>query len=118
LNLQLQRQHCSRLEAREFLNRRKIIVNLKTRHAINSAVIFYNTGVVTRDRRIGSCFSAEAVKEADTNVKIGVWQTSELETALKAGLRALAFLFKSLKSLTLSHVHACLATKMQTGGQS
>jgi hypothetical protein len=28
--------------------------NLKTRHAINSAVNFYNAGIVTRDRRIGS----------------------------------------------------------------
>jgi hypothetical protein len=51
LNLQLQRQRCSRLE---FLNRRKIVFNLKTRHAINSAVNLYNAGVVTRDRRIGS----------------------------------------------------------------
>jgi hypothetical protein len=38
----------------EFLNQRKIIFNLKTHHAINSAVSFYNAGVVTRDRRIGS----------------------------------------------------------------
>jgi hypothetical protein len=32
----------------------KNIFNLKTRHAIYSAVNFYNAGVVTRDRRIGS----------------------------------------------------------------
>jgi hypothetical protein len=37
-----------------FLNRRKVIFNLKTCHAINSAVNFYNAGVVTRDCRIGS----------------------------------------------------------------
>jgi hypothetical protein len=29
--------------------------DLKTRHAISSAVNFYNAVVVTRDRRIGSC---------------------------------------------------------------
>jgi hypothetical protein len=33
---------------------RKIIFDLKMRHAINSAVNFYNAGVVTHDRRIGS----------------------------------------------------------------
>jgi hypothetical protein len=30
------------------------MIILKTRHAISCAVNFYNSGVVTRDRRIGS----------------------------------------------------------------
>jgi hypothetical protein len=50
--------------AREFFNRRKIIFNLKTRHAINSAVNFYNAGVVTRDRRIGSWLQNTALRRS------------------------------------------------------
>jgi hypothetical protein len=47
LNLQLQR-----------VFKGKIILLLKTRYAINCAVIFYNaTGAVTRDRTIGSRFA-------------------------------------------------------------
>jgi hypothetical protein len=37
-----------------FLRRRKNIFVIKTRHAIGCAVNFYNAGVITRDRRIGS----------------------------------------------------------------
>jgi hypothetical protein len=43
---------CSRLE--RFNIGEKSFFILETRHAINSAVNFYNAGVVTRDRRIGS----------------------------------------------------------------
>jgi hypothetical protein len=39
---------------RTFLHPRKIIFILKTRHAISCAAIFYNVGVVTKCRRIGS----------------------------------------------------------------
>jgi hypothetical protein len=49
LNFQLQRRRCSKLERfyiRNFL--------LKTCHAISCAVNFYNAGVVTHGRRIGS----------------------------------------------------------------
>jgi hypothetical protein len=45
LNVQLQRQRCSRLES---FKSEKNYFYLKTRHAINSAVNFYNAGVVTR----------------------------------------------------------------------
>jgi hypothetical protein len=45
--LQLQRQRCSRLERLYFVE--KIIV--KTRYDISG---YYNAGVVTRDRRIGT----------------------------------------------------------------
>jgi hypothetical protein len=38
-----------------FLHRRKIIFILKTRQAIGCVENFYNAGVVSRDRRIGSC---------------------------------------------------------------
>jgi hypothetical protein len=48
LNLQPQRQRCSRLE------RFYITFVLKTCHAISCAVNFYNASVVTQDRRIGS----------------------------------------------------------------
>jgi hypothetical protein len=37
-----------------FLHQRKIIFILKTSHAIRCAVNFYNAGVVTQSRRIGS----------------------------------------------------------------
>jgi hypothetical protein len=51
LNLQLQRQRWSRLE--RFYVREKYFY-YKTRHAISCAVNFYNAGVVTWSRRIGS----------------------------------------------------------------
>jgi hypothetical protein len=44
LNLQPQRQRCSRPE-RAFSHQRKIIFILKTRQAISCAVNFYNAGV-------------------------------------------------------------------------
>jgi hypothetical protein len=53
MNLQLQRQRCSRLES-FYIGEKYFFLNLKTCRAINSAVDFYNDGVVTRDRRIGS----------------------------------------------------------------
>jgi hypothetical protein len=54
LNLQLQRQRCSRLE--RFYIGEKIIFILQTRLAFSCIVNFYNAGVVTRSRRIGSWF--------------------------------------------------------------
>jgi hypothetical protein len=53
LNLQLQRQRCT-YKAGAFFKVEENIFILNTRHAISCAVNFYNTGVVTRDRRIGS----------------------------------------------------------------
>jgi hypothetical protein len=51
LNLQLQRQRCSRLES--FYGGENSFLFLKTRYAINCVANFYNVGVVTR----GSGFS-------------------------------------------------------------
>jgi hypothetical protein len=45
-------QRCSRLE--RFYVREKYVFLIKTRHAVSCAVNFYNAGVVTQSRRIGS----------------------------------------------------------------
>jgi hypothetical protein len=58
LNLQLQRQCCSRPE-RFFIIEEKI--PFKTHKATGGVVNFYSAGVVTQNRRIGSSFVNECL---------------------------------------------------------